>query len=100
MLSEQWECIVSRSEILSEYFLGDFQKVKLSNNEIKAIKYEVYNLGMFDANMIWCDPEPHENYKTAKNRMVELDDELIQLVNNLMSNKKPRQQFSTHYKKY
>ena len=80
-------------------FLGDFQKVKLSNEEIKAIKYEVYNLGMFDANMVWCDPEPHENYRTAKNRMSELDDELIILVNSLMSNMKPRQQFSTYGKK-
>ena len=96
---EQWECIAGRAEILSEYFLGDFQKIKLSNEEIKAIKYEVYNLGMFDANMVWCDPEPHENYRTAKNRMAELDDELIKLVNSLMSNMKPRQQFSTYSKK-
>ena len=99
MLMEQWECIVGRSEILSEYFLGDFQKVKLSNEEMKAIKYEVYNLGMFDANMVWCDPEPHENYRTVRNRMAELDDELIILVNSLMSNMKPRQQFSTYSKK-
>ena len=99
MLMEQWECIVGRAEILSEYFLGDFQKIKLSNEEIKAIKYEVYNLGMFDANMVWCDPEPHENYRTTKNRMAELDDELIKLVNSLMSNMKSRQQFSTYSKK-
>ena len=99
MLMEQWECIIGRAEILSEYFLGDFQKIKLSNEEIKAIKYEVYNLGMFDANMVWCDPEPHENYRTAKNRMAEMDDELIILVNSLMSNMKPRQQFSTYSKK-
>ena len=99
MLMEQWECIAGRAEILSEYFLGDFQKIKLSNEEIKAIKYEVYNLGMFDANMVWCDPEPHENYRTTKKRMAELDDELINLVNSLMSNMKSRQQFSTYSKK-
>ena len=96
---EQWECIAGRAEILSEYFLGDFQKIKLSNEEIKAIKYEVYNLGMFDANMVWCDPEPHENYRTTKKRMAELDDELIKLVNSLMSNMKSRQQFSAYSKK-
>ena len=99
MLMEQWECIAGRAEILSEYFLGDFQKIKLSNEEIKAIKYEVYNLGMFDANMVWCDPEPHENYRTTKKRMAKLDDELINLVNSLMSNMKSRQQFSTYSKK-
>ena len=99
MLLEQWECIVGRAEILSEYFLGDFQRIKLSNEEIKAIKYEVYNLGMFDANMVWCDPELHENYRTTKKRMAELDDELIKLVNSLMSNMKSRQQFSTYSKK-
>ena len=54
---------------------------------------------MFDANMIWCDPEPHENFRKTKNRLAELEEELIKLVNNLMSNMMPRQRFSRQSKK-